>query len=43
MSEDESGKQIGSSRLLPELFDELDEEELRENETEEKAFAPEFR
>lgn len=34
--EDESGKQIGSSRLLPELFDELDEEELRENETEEK-------
>ncbi|MBC7968182.1 MAG: hypothetical protein H7Z17_19920, partial [Fuerstia sp.] len=34
--DDESGKQIGSSRLLPELFDELDEEELRENETEEK-------
>ena len=34
--DDESGKQIGSSRLLPEMFDELDEEELRENETEEK-------
>jgi hypothetical protein len=35
-SDGEGGKQIGSSRLLPELFDELDEEELRENETEEK-------
>ncbi|MCX7388300.1 MAG: flagellar basal body P-ring protein FlgI [Planctomycetales bacterium] len=35
-SDAESGKQIGSSRLLPEMFDELDEEELRENETEEK-------
>jgi len=35
-SEDESSKKIGSSRLLPELFDELDEEELRDNETEEK-------
>ena len=35
-SEDGDGKQIGSSRLLPEMFDELDEEELRENETEEK-------
>ncbi len=35
-SEDAGGKQIGSSRLLPEMFDELDEEELRENETEEK-------
>ncbi len=34
--DDDSGKQIGSSRLLPEMFDELDEEELRENETEEK-------
>ena len=34
--DDESGKQIGSSRLLPEMFDELDEAELRENETEEK-------
>ncbi|MEJ7591605.1 MAG: flagellar basal body P-ring protein FlgI [Planctomycetaceae bacterium] len=35
-ADDQSGKRIGSSRLLPELFDELDEEELRENETEEK-------
>ena len=35
-SEDADGKQIGSSRLLPEMFDELDEEELRDNETEEK-------
>ena len=34
--DDESGKQIGSSRLLPEMFDELDEDELRENESEEK-------
>jgi len=35
-SEDESGKLIGNKRLVPEMFDELDEEELRENETEEK-------
>ncbi len=35
-SEDESGKLIGNKRQVPELFDELDEEELRENETEEK-------
>jgi len=35
-ADDESGKQIGSTRMLPEMFDELDEEELRENETEEK-------
>ncbi|MDA1229167.1 MAG: flagellar basal body P-ring protein FlgI [Planctomycetota bacterium] len=34
--DDESGKQIGSRRLVPEMFDELNEEELRENETEEK-------
>lgn len=34
--DDESGKQIGSRRQVPEMFDELDEEELRENETEEK-------
>ena len=36
VSEDESGKLIGNKRQVPELFDELDEEELRENETEEK-------
>jgi hypothetical protein len=35
-SEDESGKLIGNKRQVPELFDELNEEELRENETEEK-------
>ncbi len=35
-SDDESGKLIGNKRQVPELFDELDEEELRENETEEK-------
>ena len=35
-SEDESGKLIGNKRQVPELFDELDEEELRANETEEK-------
>lgn len=35
-SEDESGKLIGNKRQVPEMFDELDEEELRENETEEK-------
>ena len=35
-SEDENGKLIGNKRQVPELFDELDEEELRENETEEK-------
>jgi len=31
-----SGKLIGNKRLVPEMFDELDEEELRENESEEK-------
>jgi len=35
-SDDESGKLIGNKRQVPELFDELDEGELRENETEEK-------
>ena len=34
--EADDGKLIGSKRLVPEMFDELDEEELRENETEEK-------
>lgn len=32
----DDGKQIGNKRLMPEMFDELDEEELRENESEEK-------
>ena len=35
-ADDANGKQIGSTRQLPGMFDELDEEELRENETEEK-------
>jgi hypothetical protein len=36
-------KRIGSSRMLPELFDELDESELEENETAEKLLKLDFR
>lgn len=41
--EDEDGKTIGNSRLLPELFDELDEEELKENESEDKLNSLDFK
>jgi len=36
-------KRIGSSRMLPELFDELDESELEENETAEKLLKLDFK
>lgn len=35
-ADEEDAKRIGNSKMIPELFDELDEEELRENESEEK-------
>lgn len=36
------GKRIGNARMLPELFDELDEEELKENESDEKLMSLNF-
>lgn len=41
--EEEDGKTIGNARLLPELFDELDEEELKENESEDKINSLDFK
>ncbi len=38
----EDGKRIGSAKMLPELFDELDEDELREHESEEKLMSLNF-
>ncbi len=35
-ADEEDAKRIGNSKMIPELFDELDEEELKENESEEK-------
>ena len=34
--DEEDVKRIGNSKMIPELFDELDEDELKENESEEK-------
>ncbi|MFN9720025.1 MAG: flagellar basal body P-ring protein FlgI [Planctomycetota bacterium] len=39
----EDGRTIGTNRMLPELFDELDEEELKENESEEKLMSLDFK
>ncbi|MFM7057051.1 MAG: flagellar basal body P-ring protein FlgI [Planctomycetota bacterium] len=39
----ESQRRIGNSRMLPELFDELDESELEQNETAEKLLELDFR
>ncbi len=41
--EEDDGKTIGTNRMLPELFDELDEEELKENESEEKLMSLDFK
>jgi hypothetical protein len=41
-ADEDSGKRIGSSKMIPELFDELDEEELRENESDEKLMSLNF-
>ena len=35
-ADEEDAKRIGNSKMIPELFDELDEDELQENESEEK-------
>ena len=35
-ADEEDAKRIGNSKMIPELFDELDEDELKENESEEK-------
>ncbi|MFO1003826.1 MAG: flagellar basal body P-ring protein FlgI [Planctomycetaceae bacterium] len=35
-ADEEDVKRIGNSKMIPELFDELDEEELKENESDEK-------
>lgn len=40
---EDDGKTIGTNRMLPELFDELDEEELKENESEEKLMSLDFK
>ncbi len=40
---DKSSRQIGNAKMLPELFDELDEEELKENESAEKLLKLDFK
>ncbi|MEY3173362.1 MAG: Basal body P-ring protein [Planctomycetota bacterium] len=40
---DAAARRIGSTRMLPELFDELDESELEQNETAEKLLKLDFR
>lgn len=35
-ADEEDAKRIGNSKMIPELFDELDEDELKENESDEK-------
>jgi len=39
---DEDGKRIGNPKMIPELFDELDEDELKENESDAKLMALDF-
>ena len=39
---DESGRRIGNSRMIPQMFDELDEEEVQKNESEEKLTSLDF-
>lgn len=42
MPDDDDVKRIGTPQMIPELFDELDEEELKENESEDKLMALNF-
>lgn len=39
---DESGRRIGNSRMIPQMFDELDEEEVQQNESAEKLTSLDF-
>jgi hypothetical protein len=39
---DEDGKRIGNPKMIPELFDELDEDEIKENESDAKLMALNF-
>jgi hypothetical protein len=39
---DESGRRIGNARMIPQMFDELDEEEVQQNESEEKLISLDF-
>lgn len=41
-ADEEDVKRIGNSKMIPELFDELDEDELKENESEEKLMSLNF-
>jgi hypothetical protein len=40
--DEEDSRRVGNPKMLPELFDELDEEELKENESEEKLLSLNF-
>lgn len=40
--DEKDSRRIGNAKMLPELFDELDEEELKENESEEKLLSLNF-
>ncbi|MFO0977361.1 MAG: flagellar basal body P-ring protein FlgI [Planctomycetaceae bacterium] len=40
--DDKGSRQIGNAKMLPEMFDELDEEELKENESAEKLLKLDF-
>lgn len=42
MADEDDAKRIGSPKMIPELFDELDEEELKENESDEKLMSLNF-